>query len=103
MLGHEIRVHSDHKNLTYNNCNTDTGIERVMRWRLILEEFGPQLHYIKADKNIVADALSCLGIDNAKPSLNDKTQTAECFALTKSYIPSDIFPVQFKQLQSHTS
>ena len=34
--------------------------ERVMRWRLILEEFSPELIYIKGSKNIVADALSRL-------------------------------------------
>ena len=37
ILGHLITVYTDHKNLTYKTFN----IERVMRWRLILEEFGP--------------------------------------------------------------
>ena len=27
-----------------------------MRWRLILEEFGPELKYIKGENNVVADA-----------------------------------------------
>ena len=31
-----------------------------MRWRLILEEFSPELIYIKGSKNIVADALNHL-------------------------------------------
>ena len=36
-----------------------------MRWRLILEEFGPELKYIKGENNVVADALSRLEfIDN---------------------------------------
>ena len=43
LLGHQITVYTDHKNLTYDFFNT----ERVMRWRLILEEFGPELKYIK--------------------------------------------------------
>ncbi len=60
LLGHHIRVYTDHKNLTYKNFNT----ERVMRWRLILEEFGPDLNYIKGEKNIVADGFSRLGIDS---------------------------------------
>ena len=33
-----------------------------MRWRLILEEFGPRLKYIKGANNIVADSLSRLYI-----------------------------------------
>ena len=43
LLGHQITVYTDHKNLTYKIFNT----ECVMRWRLILEEFGPELKYIK--------------------------------------------------------
>jgi hypothetical protein len=54
LLGQKIIVFTDHKNLTYKIFNTD----RVMRWRLILEEFGPDLNYIKGEKNVVADSLS---------------------------------------------
>jgi hypothetical protein len=32
--------------------------ERVMRWRLIIEEFGPKPTYVKGFNNVVADALS---------------------------------------------
>ncbi len=56
LLGHEIVVFTDHKNLTYKNFNT----ERVMRWRFTLEEFGLTLRYIKGTQNVVADALSRL-------------------------------------------
>ena len=28
-----------------------------MSWRLILEEFGPKLKYIKGENNVVANAL----------------------------------------------
>ena len=31
-----------------------------MRWRLLLEEYGPEIVYIKGPKNVVADALSRL-------------------------------------------
>ena len=43
LLGHKLRVYTDHKNLTYKQFNT----ERVMRWRLLIEEYGPDLIYIK--------------------------------------------------------
>jgi RNase H-like domain found in reverse transcriptase len=56
LLGQKMVVYTDHKNLTCKNFNT----ERVMRWRLILEEYGPELHYIKGESNVVADALSRL-------------------------------------------
>ena len=31
-----------------------------MRWRLIIEEFGPELQYIKGENNVVANTLSRL-------------------------------------------
>jgi hypothetical protein len=34
-----------------------------MRWRLYIEEYSPDLHYIKGTHNVVADALSCLEIE----------------------------------------
>ena len=58
LLGQKIRVYTDQKNLTYKKFNT----ERIMHWRLIIEEFNPKLIYIKGKQNIVADALSRLDI-----------------------------------------
>ena len=68
MLGQQVRVYNDHKNLTYKQFNTD----RVMRWRLIIEEFSPELVYIQGEKDIVADALSRLEIiDDVDYNLSD--------------------------------
>ena len=53
LLGQQIKVYTDHKSLTYKTFNT----ERIIRWRLILEEYNPELIYIQGSKNIVADAL----------------------------------------------
>ena len=41
-----------------------------MRWSLILEEFGPELKYIKGENNVVADALSRLEMSDNKEILN---------------------------------
>ena len=49
-------MHTDHANLTYKNFNSD----RVMRWRLFIEEYSPDLRYVKGGNNVVADALSQL-------------------------------------------
>ena len=66
LLGRRITVYTDHKNLTYNNFNT----EHVMRWRLIIEEFGPELKYTKGEKNVVSDSLSCLEMSDNQYILN---------------------------------
>ena len=54
LLGQQIKVHTDHENLTYKTMNSD----RVMLWRLYIEEYSPNLQYIKGEHNVVADALS---------------------------------------------
>ena len=69
LLGQQIEVFTDHKNLVYKHFNT----ERVMRWRLLIEEFGPKLTYIKGTHNIIADALS-------RMRLTEKDFSPEAFA-----------------------
>ena len=54
MLGHKLRIYTDHKTLTCNKLNTDI----VLRWGLILEEYGIDIEYIKGERNIIADAIS---------------------------------------------
>ena len=56
LLGQKVIVHTNHKNILYGNLSSD----RIIRWRLLLEEFGPEYHYVKGDTNVVADALSRL-------------------------------------------
>ena len=41
-LGHRITVCTDHKNITFENFTT----ERLLRYRLMLEEYGPELKHI---------------------------------------------------------
>ena len=53
LLGQKLKIYTDHKNNTYKSFDTD----RVLKQRLILEEYGPYIEYIKGEKNVVADAL----------------------------------------------
>ena len=88
LLGHKIDVYTDHKNLVYKHFNT----ERVMRWRLLLEEFGPNLIYIKGNDNIVADALS-------RMRLSEEDFSPEAFALDddEGEFPEN-YPLTYQQL-----
>ena len=45
-LGKKLRIYTDHKKLTCRCFNTD----RLLRWWLILEEYGPDKEYIKGEK-----------------------------------------------------
>ena len=56
LLGASIRVHTDHKNLTHRL--TDFTTQRLLRWRLLLEEFNPTFLYKSGPSNVLADALS---------------------------------------------
>ena len=56
LLRAEIHVHTDHKNLTFDNLST----QRFLRWRYYVEEYWPKLHYVEGPKNILADNLSRL-------------------------------------------
>ena len=58
LYGYPITVYTDHKNLMY--AATISQSQRVMRWRMILEEFGPDIKHIKGEENTVADAISRL-------------------------------------------
>ena len=56
LLGQHIVIHTDHKNIIYGNLTND----RIVRWRLLLEEFGPEYVHVAGKDNVVADALSSL-------------------------------------------
>jgi transposase InsO family protein len=56
LFGYRIIIWTDHKNLTFEKFSSD----RVTRWRLFVEEFGPELRYVPGVQNVVADTLSRL-------------------------------------------
>ena len=89
LLGQQIVVYTNHKNLTYKNFNT----ERIMRWQLLIEEFGPTIKYIKGPKNIVADAISRLDLVS---SSSDPQDMADRYGLNKDDLPSDAFPITYQ-------
>ena len=91
LLGQIIKVHTDHKNLVHESELKTS--QRVMRWRLLLEEFGPEIVYIKGPKNVVADALSRL------PKQGDIVDDVEAI-LPFASKDEGIFPIQLQLIQN---
>ena len=65
LWGQPVKVYTDHKNLIRDALGLTSN--RVYRWRLLLEEYGPEIVYIKGIHNTVAYAISRL---EYYPSIN---------------------------------
>jgi hypothetical protein len=77
ILGYPIHVFTDHKNWTHDKNYTNA---RVMRWRLMMEDYAPTIHYVKGEKNVVADTLSRNPINTlTAPEEDTYSMTEECW------------------------
>ena len=56
LLGAQITMFMDHKNLTHEMTKFAT--QHVLWWCLQLEEYGGKFHYKKGEENVVVEALS---------------------------------------------
>ena len=99
LLGQRLIIYTDHQNLTYKELNT----ERVLRWRLLIEEYGPEMKYIKGCKNVIADLLSRLPVLDVDPQ-----PIESCHAFYEYYandpadeapVVDDVMPITFKQIK----
>ncbi len=75
LWGQSIKVFTDHTNLIRDALGMTS--DRVYRWRLLLEEYGLKIVYIKGIHNTIADTISWLEYD---PSVN---RTAENYHMMK--------------------
>jgi RNase H-like domain found in reverse transcriptase/Reverse transcriptase (RNA-dependent DNA polymerase) len=56
LLGAQITIYIDHKNLTHKLSSFST--QHVLPWRLLLDKFGCNYKYKEGSQNLVTDALS---------------------------------------------
>jgi hypothetical protein len=65
LIGYPIIVFTDYKNNTFSGSKPSNW---VLRWLLLLEEYGVKFEYLPGKKNVAAitDALSCLDINSLK-------------------------------------
>jgi hypothetical protein len=52
-----IIVFTDHKNNSFNGLKAS---DRVLRWLVVIEEYGVTFEYLPGKKSVVADVLSHL-------------------------------------------
>ncbi len=65
LLGAELFIYTDHKNLTFANLNCCC----VLCWKLFVEEYGPIILYHPGKKNVIADTFSQIPFCNELPIL----------------------------------
>jgi hypothetical protein len=69
LWGQRLNVYIDHKNLTRDGLGLTS--DRVIRWRILLEEYTPKIIYNKGIHNPVTDAISRLDYDPKVNSTNE--------------------------------
>ena len=77
--------------VTFKTCNTNI----VLIWRLIIEQYGPDIEYIKGGVNIVADTLSILPFNDNEETTQKPTYHKEIVLEINDIeeIPEGTFPI----------
>ena len=84
MLGYPIIVFTDYKNNTFNGLKAS---DHVLHWLLLLKEYWITFEYLPGKKNVVADALSRLYIDD--PKIQEEEALAHFFSQNQNTVTSN--------------
>ena len=108
LLGAKVNIYTDHKNLTFDVSNSNS---RVLRWRLLIEDFHPTIYHVPGDTNVEADGLSRLpamslsSSDGQEDLLSDDNNDLFHFESYLNYPepnPDDpVFPLAYDVISVH--
>ena len=75
----------------------------MLRWRLLLEEYGPAIEYIKDKKHIAAYVISKLPNNSNQETTHEQTYTMETMSKINDnkYLPEGTFPLFFNVIDRH--
>ena len=90
LLGQKVIVYTDHLNLLYQKLASN----RMIRWQMMLEEFGPKFKHIQGKRNVVADALSRLPLEYKEEDLQEtERELPELSYVNQKDIQEETFPM----------
>jgi hypothetical protein len=73
LLGAEIHIHIDHKNI----LNVGDSSKKSLRWILYVDKYSSTLHYVEGPRNVIADTFSKLSHQDYTSALVGKKAIAE--------------------------
>ena len=100
LYGTNIEVRTDHINITRTNIQS----QRLLKWRLMMEEFTPNVIYKPGSANVVADGLSRLPLlpreEQGDRDADEAPDLLEQLNEVMLYYPEaiDAFPLEFTLL-----
>ena len=82
-----------------NLLHSKLASQRLIRWRMLLEEFAPEVSHVEGEKNIAADALSRLEMEAKEEDLilsEESEERLQCACATTKDIKEEKFPMSPK-------
>ncbi|GFW36278.1 retrovirus-related Pol polyprotein from transposon 17.6 [Trichonephila clavipes] len=97
LLGRKFKVFTDHKPFAqfFSNKNTSS---KILRWKLALEEFNYDIHYIRGFLNSVADHLSrninniTIALPDSKDLINMQHEDSVLSTIIQNIDQNDVIP-----------
>ncbi|KAG7345950.1 reverse transcriptase RNA-dependent DNA polymerase [Nitzschia inconspicua] len=105
LLGAKLNIKTDHMNLTRDDIKS----QRLLNWRLLIEEYAPTITYVSGEENVGADFLSRYPLQSSAEEEQENALIPDSRALEESklsevmlYYPEEIetFPLRFETLHN---